>query len=457
MKGVPPKYYKLLLKQEKEIINRIESIIQERGYLIFSQPALSYFLNKIPSLAAYQRITTYSFAFGEAKIHSEHSEISEPYKQKLKKRIEQDDSDTYDIYYIDDDFSIPLSLTYNGFRYQTELMEFLDDNAIDHEYGGNLSFLLGSISRLEQTKNLPRRLAKQVAINHKASALDAINKAIEYSQLGFFLREAYALAKMPEETSDIYLLQDYPEIPYSTQPSNIKRAFCCISEDGNLKHSYEYLFECENEYLKMDFSEDYYAHSGWTNIISTRNHKNGSVIQAFGTELLLTSDGLTLLEMTRYGDSNLKVVHNFEVDEAQLIRAINDSEINGCTSSNVGTKLLHYYQLHKKAWVVSKFRRATTFTQQSNGLRAYKAIKTPLVNTVVHQYKQWNADRSMSVYNLNPDTPQNLRTLMMRHRVKIACEAVRTEGLERKLDEALRWMVAAFVISVPVIGYWLWF
>jgi hypothetical protein len=321
-----------------------------------------------------------------------------------------------------------------------------------HEY----TSYLAAITNTESCRNPLAKITKSVVNNYAVNVIKLINEAIICNDLNFLLFEIYNMTvKYDADDFDAHLSDDIPEIPYSRNRNDLLGAYICLPKNDHEDEIIEYLFVTENRYHHVKLTNYYTSKKDGTSEITyhhnpnvkTKSYRHGQSIRIFGSETLLTPDGLTLLEMEHYDLTNLTFISDFAVDETKLKHEISYQRIGYTDNRRLSKMLMDYYTLHKGAWIteinqIGNYRRRTTFTPSPDNLATtsiVKECKTPDLS-LVRKYWHWkNGGQQIG------SIPNSLHTIIMRKAVK------EVERVESDLRFERNFFLG-FKITAAVIG-----
>lgn len=421
MKGLPPKFYALMKFQEAEILSKIESYIDSEFDILMNRQIFEYFSKKSSKLLHYNKShEIISSISPQTIILNKNAEpIDSDLLEHLSSILKRDCFSINDIYHIDSNFYFSPAdierMSEDLYR-SKEFIDFMNDNKIQLNYGADLMTLLHHISNDEQSKNMIDRLVNRATVNYKLSVLEALSDAIFNNDLKFFLSEAYSVSRLYTPIDlDTHLTQDIPELPYSGEITELKRAYGLkrrIEDINKMELDItEFLFITKYDYFSVQINETYSSVSGDGLYIKTTSHKEGDMIEIFGSELCLTQGELTLLEIEHYADTGLKVTSDFKVNETKLREVIGSNNIEGIKCYQHTKMVMDYHTMHKNAWTNTKHFRITTFKPSFKGLKQRRRTYDD-ENVTLMFYRRWKSGETVRTL------PSNILKLIERRKSK---------------------------------------
>jgi hypothetical protein len=423
MKGIPKQFYYSLNQQEDSLIWQIEHTIiagrlnNEPDSFDTKHTPLKVFLNErlhkqLSKKSNIIRNETISYSLGNAGLfhalltfrkhnHVENAENLEAIKKLMNNTANPNNCEIW---------------VYKDYLEEGSLTK------VSENYLNSYEPFCCAITYTESSRNQLAKISKMVVHEYATNVTKSINEAIICHDLTFLLYEIYNLTVHYEaEDFDSHLTDDIPELPYSNYRNDLLGAYICLPENGREDEVVEYLFITENQYhhvkLTNYYNSQYEDSNGIINKVrypynslKTKSYKRGKSIQIFGSDTLLTPDGLTVLEMEHFGSSNLKFITDFTVDEEKLQRQLTNDGIGYADNTRLAKMLIDYYTIHKGSWITSKQQRRTTYTPTLIDLDYkfdFKSNETPV--TLVNQYWLWKNGAQ-----LLGQIPDSLKKIIMR-------------------------------------------
>ncbi len=366
MKGIPLQFFNTLKRKEESITYAIE---QEIARGMTTDTPSKVFLNE----RLYNQFSKHSALIKNEAI-SYSLDNSGLFYALLKFRKENNIKDADNLEYIrilmrnQANPNNSAIYIYKDYYENETLYKFDDDFCFD-----SFEPYLCAITYTDSCRNSLAKISKMVVHDYAVNVIKHINEAVICHDLTFLLYEIYNLnIHYGPDEFDSHLTYDIPEIPYSRYRNDLKGAYICLPENSREEETIEYLFITEDRYHHVKLTNYYESQYEDLNGIikhirypvtslKTKSYKYGKTIRLFGSETLLTPDGLTVLEMEHFGSTNLKFISDFSVDEDKLKQQITNQHIGYADNNRLAKMLIDYYTVHRGAWITSLHEVRTTY------------------------------------------------------------------------------------------------
>lgn len=364
--------------------------------------------------------------------------------------------DMYGIYHLSRQDSELYSIEDMPYEYYgDEIKNLASKHNINLQTLESLTPYLTSICNYESTHNFTKRLATRAMNNYKTEALTTIEYLIFERNILTMLKEVYLLTcRYTEHDIDNHLTTDIPLIPYVESVSELKKAYVMKRKteeykatyrhgiefsDHIINHTVEFLFVTNDSYFVVKHTNLLHNYLDKPGYITTRKHANGITINLFDTDVLLTEDGLTLLEMIHYDNSGFKCCIDFTVDIGRVTDEIKElDELN----DDYSDALSQYLALLKGAWIPSARKIRSTFKPSFEGMKLI-AFPPPLTNRTIETYKTWKDE-----FELNETPP-----LLMKFIARKQAKAIDLAQKKKRFWLGLKCTVASIGISLLLASY----
>lgn len=184
-----------------------------------------------------------------------------------------------------------------------------------------------------------------VAKNYIQNVISSINYNIDTDRdaCSFLLKEIYKATRLyTMDDIDKHITTDIPVYPYTQGKTEVLGVYYYKPEDTDVC---EYLFiteqDCFSVHMKIDYPfRDWYH--------TTEVLEFGSVATVFGCERTITPEELVSLNGLIIGETPIRYVANFDLDESSLLEFCNNEH-----HQHFNSEIANYFIQHKGAWIQS--------------------------------------------------------------------------------------------------------